>query len=367
MEKTVFETIQYRHRLVMFVTILDPMKSVTQIVHITLWIVFILCGFVTNGVFQFTLLRNVGIGNSLMNRLLMILSILEILILVNEFVYIAYPFFLDKFLQQQPTSHTPLVISCVWFYTLIEHFCSVLFVVVAYERYTAICFPLKNYASSDRYPLAKLVAMAFILSTLFTGIYAAVFYFCNITAVWAFYLLLFAPPLVPFITSGALYTRVIYIMFMKSPLGWLECKLPNNNARNIYRKRVVIVLFINTFVFFILNTLRKFFDSRIAQAFVKNDWDKSQDQQYAFIEKVWKWASYMTFCTVLNSTVNPVIYFMGSSQYRQALYQSCSCLRRCHANQHSSCPRSDDVTLNSISLNQERSVIAHGENPARGK
>ncbi|KAJ8041165.1 hypothetical protein HOLleu_11903 [Holothuria leucospilota] len=345
MDNTIFETIEHPHRLAMFITILDPTKSVSQVVHVTSWIVLIICGFVTNGVFLYTLLSNLNMRKHLINRLLMILSILDILILMNEILYIAYPLFVTKVLRQRPAFHTPLVIISVWFYTFLEHCCGALFVVIAYERYVAICFPLKYYSSNDHYPLAKLMTIAFTLSALFTGVFAVVFYLCNITAVWAFYLLLFAPPLVPFIISGALYIRVVCTMFIKSPLDSQSNSNRRCNARRIYRRRVVLVLVINTLVFFVLNTLRKFFDSQLAQAFMKNNLEQNTNKQYAFIEEEWHWASYMTYCTVLNSTVNPIIYNMGSSQYRHALYQSFSCLNRCHGNQHSShtCPPLCDV------------------------
>ncbi|KAJ8042822.1 Thyrotropin-releasing hormone receptor [Holothuria leucospilota] len=331
MQQTIFEIIQYPHRLSMFEVISDQTKNASQVVQIAIWLFLILCGICTNGAFFYVVLTHSRMRKSVMCRLLLILSVTDVLILFNELLFIMYPFLtmqMDKnFIGE---FNKPLVVTCVWFYTLAENFVSAVFTVIAYERYRAICHPFA-YIRSSHSILTKIVPILGAVSILYTAVYATVFYVAKISAISLFYLLLFVPPLVPFVTSTVFYLLVSYtLLHTRNATSGEQCHAEITKRKN--RKHIVLVLLVNTLVFFILNTLRKCFDSRLARSFRENDWSKPLEEQVKFIENNWHWASYMTICTVLNSMVNPIIYNVGSSEYRKAFLESFACINCCYGN-----------------------------------
>ncbi|KAJ8020027.1 Thyrotropin-releasing hormone receptor [Holothuria leucospilota] len=314
----------------MFVVITKQTKNTSQTLQIAVWIFLILCGLCTNGSFFYMMLVHLGKCKSIMCRLLLILSISDVLILLNELLFIMYPLLKMQGVGKdfRRAFNTPLVITSVWFYTLAENFGSAVFTVIAYERYRAICHPL-HHIKSSHFIMTKIVSMICTVSILFTAVYAIVFYFADSSAIFVFFFLLFVPPLVPFVASTVFYSLVSYTLFCSRNAndgGQLNAEI----SKRRHRKHIVLVLLVNTLVFFILNTLRKFFDSQLAQSFSENDGNKPVEEQIKYIVNNWYWASYMTICTVLNSTVNPIIYNVGSSEYRKAFLQSFGCLNCCH-------------------------------------
>ncbi|KAJ8041059.1 Medium-wave-sensitive opsin 1 [Holothuria leucospilota] len=324
MNNTIFETIQYPHRLCMYLTIVDYTKTPRQLFHITLWLSLIICGYTTNGLFMFTILKSQTLRRSVMNRLLLVLSVIDIFILTNELVYIVYPFF-ARDVPWKDAFQTPLVVGPVWFYSLCEHFSEGVLIVIAYERFRAICFPFHNLKKGSF--LIKSVSIVVIVSILFTAVYAYMFYFgdSNVLHIFLVFFLV-APSLVPFLISAILYTCVIYTTYTSAQgVVTQDKKITTKMKKN--RRQVIAVLFVNTFVYFALNALRKYFDTRLAQAFEDNSNENPGHSQYTFIGNAWHWASYMALCMILNSTVNPIIYNMGSYQYRQAMFRSVYCFR----------------------------------------
>ncbi|XP_071824695.1 allatostatin-A receptor-like [Apostichopus japonicus] len=324
MNGTIFETIQYPHRLCMYLTIVDHPKDARQILHISLWLGLIGVGYCTNGLFLLTIFKSLTLRRSVMNRLLCVLSIIDIFILTNELVYILYPFF-NAGISWKKAFAKPLVVGPVWFYSLCEHFSEGVLIVIAYERFRAICYPFTNLRKGSF--LVKSVFLVVVVSILFTGGYAYMFYFGDSQALAVFLLvLLVGPSLIPFLISAILYSCVIYAMY-KSARDTVSTSKEHNKKSKRNRRQVIIVLFANTFIYFALNGLRKYFDTRLAQAFTANSQQNPGHDQFDFIEGAWHWASYMALCMILNSTVNPIIYNMGSHQYRQAMFRSVCCFK----------------------------------------
>ncbi|KAJ8044854.1 hypothetical protein HOLleu_07728 [Holothuria leucospilota] len=324
MNGTIFQTIQYPHRLSLFLKIVDSTKSASQVFHIFLWLFLIFCGFCTNGVFLATLRKTPQLSRRTINRLLMIISIVDLLILTNELLFIVYPFFV-RHVPWQDSFYSPLVVGSVWFYIIFEHISEGLLVAIAYERFRAICFPLKNLSESRM--LAKSLAIVVVIAVSFTSFFAYIFYCAKSTFLVIFFVLLIAPSAIPFLISTVLYTCVIYVVLTvktdRSATDKRRIKKRNNLAL-----QVIPVLATNTLVYFVLSALRKYFDTVLGRSFSEIS-ASTEDMQDA-IDHVWHWASYMAICTILNSAVNPIIYNIGGQEYRKALCNSFSlgCLTR---------------------------------------
>lgn len=355
MNNTIFETIQYPHRLCMYLTIVDYPKDARQILHISLWLVLIACGYCTNGLFLFTILQSHNLRRNIMNRLLSVLSVIDIFILTNELVYIAYPFFTSN-VPWKDAFRNPLVVGPVWFYSLCEHFSEGILIVIAYERFRAICYPFTNL--QKRSFLVTSVVLVVVASIIFTGGYAYMFYYGDSQALSIFLpLLLVGPSVVPFFISAVLYSFVIYTM-VKSARDIVAANSDHSKRHKRNRRQVIVVLFVNTFVYFALNALRKYFDTRLANAFTENSSRNPGHDQHDFIEGAWHWASYMALCMILNSTVNPIIYNFGSYQYRQAMFRSVFCFKAFRNRDFRSVRASNQQSLYTVSKSFK---MGHGE------
>ncbi|PIK35315.1 hypothetical protein BSL78_27861 [Apostichopus japonicus] len=333
MDEPIHENIKHPHRFCMFVTIADATKDIHQIIHISSWIILIFFGFLTNGLFLFTILKNGSLRNKAMNRLLMVLSAIDILILINELLFIVYPFAV-KTDDVLTSFQTPLVVTSLWVYTFFEHLSVGILIVIPYERFRGICFPLNIQSNSTSF--RKYVGLVFAVTIAYVATFACIFYFLPGSLILIWKVLLITPIVVTVLISIILYGVIIVVLFKRNDITERGDQLAITRF-NTERKSVVIVLAINTLVFCVLNALRKYFDTRLVNVFDENF---SQLEEGAgsleFVDRAWHWASYMAICTILNSTINPIIYNMGGRQYRQAMYRATG-IHRCFNGQICSC------------------------------
>lgn len=319
MAPTISDTILHPHRLCMFAVIVNPNKDLRQLIHVSLWILLIFCGFLTNGLFLFTLLRNESLRRTSMNRLLMFLSAIDVLILLNEFLFIIYSFFV-QYDNWMTSFKTPLVVTSVWVYTFFEHLSAGILIVIPYERFRGICFPLDIHSNSSL--VKRYTILVTLVSIGYVTLFACVIYFVPGHALYVFLIFLTLPTAVTILISIISYAIITVVLLRR------ETSSPGVDQvvvqrRNEMRKRIILVLAINTLVYFILNILRKYFDTRLAMHF--SEYFEIYETSLQFIDGVWPWASYMAISTMLNSMLNPIIYSMGSRQYREAMYVRLRC------------------------------------------
>ncbi|XP_022108815.1 vasopressin V1a receptor-like [Acanthaster planci] len=223
---------------------------------------------------------------------------------------------------------------------------------VAFERFYAICHPLKNLISRSRKRTASVVAISWtasiflaatISSRLSTHRVACVLWpsgdefsslpdtvnFCLAGRPWVKILtqsLYFGFWLLGLLTNTVMYYKIIRRLSHRPiPTASVPQTRHHLNAK-VVRNQVARLLIVNSVVYFVLQSPRVVVFNLIGLIQAASGVTVLQPGK---ITDLWPIA---LFLTLLNSSVNPIIYNATSQQYRQAFLQAFACRKEAKEN-----------------------------------
>ena len=283
-------------------------------------------GVIGNFTFLLTIFRRKELHNTL-SVFLVNLAICDILLIVG-FIYWSVPLYLHSPVRENEISEFHCVADPLFTYTW--HFASVGFVtVISFERYLAICKPLKHRLLKGTRRNVKINiciwAVALTLSCTMLFFYVKPVEYClqillqfsktrivrvlkcepyNEVARLIFVFISFAAFFVPLCLNVIFYAQIIYT---------LSTRLANEGtAANNVRNQVARVLVANGIVFFVCHLPIRIGTTRdVIMGNYQTSLTDSLSYDFGFI--------------MLNSAINPYLYVIGCKHYRQAVYMTVTC------------------------------------------
>ena len=238
--------------------------------------------------------------------------------------------------------------ECICFFLVINtcYFASIAFVtMVSFEKYIALCHPIKHLKIRGRRRTNKTVAICWLVGLIFSGLtlpgsakhvikclqwpdddkyhgFPSTVASCGAVQPWVIYYtkpLLNIPWLIALVANIYMFVKIIQTLHKRrSALG----KTQRYNEAVHTRNQVAKMLIVNGVVFFICQTPYRVISLTSWVSLLA----KIQDPLHASLGLAKVWVSLIP--QYVNTIVNPLIYGVMSSQYRSALIVAFQCKRR---------------------------------------
>ena len=229
------------------------------------------------------------------------------------------------------------------------YFASILLVtLVSVERFLAICFPLKHRIVNNKSRTVKMVLATWLMAFAFTAVvapnYAAhktyciawpdkwqhrlptVFNYCN-SVNWRFIdiasICQFAPFILALILNTFLYILIILRLSKRDVGGKGDDKTGLNSQAQKVRNSVARMLVINGIAYFLCLAPYQFYNMYFFA--IRNCTGDCAVLDTKYVNII-GWIGRVT--NVLNSAINPIIYNVTNSRYRQAFYTAIGCVNQ---------------------------------------
>lgn len=275
-------------------------------------------GCFTNLTFIYIVAKQPSLRKAVLAIYLVSLSVIDIAICISYIVLIlscrgltsgAFPDKAALFIFANPHTLHVLAIS--------------LMILIARQRYTAVSKPLNTYTSNQtsRTKLVVLLSLFLVISFLVLDVLYIVFVPINdiYVTVWIYM------PLdgISLVVSITMYIIIFYkVKWM--PTNYTDGKShPRNDRNRRILRNITAVLFISTVTFFVMVFFQ---DVIFLAAYLGTNVDPLVTGIISF---VW------VYLSILNSSINPIIYNIFGSVFRHAVLETFPCLRCWHCRRRS--------------------------------